>query len=59
VPAAAAVYAHDAYVVADLSRETAALVPTLQTWETDAFEHNALRVAGPTVLEELFTRVAP
>ncbi len=59
VPAAAAIYTHDAYVDATYSRETAALVPGLRTWETDALEHNALRVAGPTVLDELFSRVGP
>jgi pimeloyl-ACP methyl ester carboxylesterase len=53
VPAAAAIYAHDAFVDRELSEETAALVPGLRTWVTDELHHNALRTSGGRVLDRL------
>ena len=54
VPAAAAVYAEDAYVDRVLSEETVALVPTLRAWVTNELEHNGLRADGERVLDRLF-----
>jgi pimeloyl-ACP methyl ester carboxylesterase len=54
VPAAAAIYAEDAYVDRALSEETAALVPSLRPWVTNEFEHNGLRAAGDQILTRLF-----
>ena len=53
VPCAAAVYAEDAYVDRTFSEETASLVPTMRTWVTNEYEHNALRVDGNRVLDRL------
>ena len=54
VPAAAAIYAEDAYVDRRFSEETAALVPTLRPWLTNELEHNGLRADGARVLDRLF-----
>lgn len=54
VPAAAAIYAEDAYVDRALSEQTAALVPTLRPWVTNEYEHNGLRVDGERILDRLF-----
>ena len=54
VPAAAAVYAEDAYVDRALSEETVALVPTLRAWVTNELEHNGLRADGERILDRLF-----
>jgi pimeloyl-ACP methyl ester carboxylesterase len=53
VPAAAAIYARDAYVDRAFSEETAALVPSLRTWVTDEYEHNGLRADGARILDRL------
>jgi pimeloyl-ACP methyl ester carboxylesterase len=53
VPAAAAIYAEDAYVDRVFSEETAALAPTLRPWVTNEYEHNALRADGARVLDRL------
>ena len=54
VPAAAAIYAEDAYVDRAFSEETAALVPTLRPWVTNEYEHNGLRADGGRILDRLF-----
>ncbi|MET0837458.1 MAG: alpha/beta fold hydrolase [Marmoricola sp.] len=53
VPAAAAIYVHDAFVDRELSEETAALIPTLRPWVTDELHHNGLRTSGEKVLDRL------
>ena len=53
VPAAAAVYAEDAYVVRRFSEETARLVPSVRAWVTNEYEHNGLRADGERVLDRL------
>ena len=53
VPAAAAIYAEDAYVDRALSEETVAMVPSLRGWVTNEYEHNALRADGERVLDRL------
>jgi hypothetical protein len=53
VPAAAAVYAEDAYVERAFSEETVALVPSMRAWVTNEYEHNGLRVDGDRVLDRL------
>lgn len=53
VPAAAAIYAGDAYVPRDFSEETARLVPSLRPWLTNEYEHNGLRADGERVLDRL------
>ncbi len=57
VPAAAAVYTHDPYVLREHSLATAALVPSLRVWETDQLEHNGLRVDGEAILDRLLGMV--
>ena len=54
VPAAAAIYAEDAYVDRAFSEETAGLVPTLRPWVTNEYEHNGLRADGARILDRLF-----
>ncbi|MGH3424580.1 MAG: alpha/beta fold hydrolase [Nocardioidaceae bacterium] len=53
VPAAAAVYADDAYVERHFSEETARLIRGMRPWLTNEYEHNALRVDGGRVLDRL------
>ncbi|MGH3447575.1 MAG: alpha/beta fold hydrolase [Nocardioidaceae bacterium] len=53
VPCAAAIFAEDAYVDRVFSEETASLIPTMRTWVTNEYEHNALRVDGERVLDRL------
>lgn len=57
VPSAAAVFTTDPFVDVDFTRETAALLPNLRTWETADHDHNALRVDGGDVLDRLFPLV--
>lgn len=52
VPVAAAVYHGDAYVPAEYSLETAALLPDCRTWVTSEYEHNGLRM-DTAVLDHL------
>jgi pimeloyl-ACP methyl ester carboxylesterase len=53
VPAAAAIFADDAYVERRFSEETAELVRGLRPWVTNEYQHNALRVDGARVLDRL------
>ena len=53
VPVAAAVYAEDVYVPAELSLETARLVRGLRPWITNEHEHDGLRASGEAVLDRL------
>lgn len=57
VPCAAAVFTTDPFVDLELSRETAALLPNLRTWETADHDHNAIRVDGGVILDRLFDLV--
>ena len=50
MPAAAAIYAEDAYVDRAFSEETAALVPSMRPWVTNEYEHNGLRAGGDRIL---------
>jgi pimeloyl-ACP methyl ester carboxylesterase len=53
VPAAAAIYAEDAYVERTFSEETAAAIRGMRPWVTNEFEHNGLRVDGERILGRL------
>jgi pimeloyl-ACP methyl ester carboxylesterase len=53
VPCAAAIYTGDAYVDRVFSEETASMIPTMRTWVTNEYEHNALRADGDRVLDRL------
>ena len=53
VPAAAVIYANDAYVPRQFSERTATHVRGLRTWLTDEYEHNGLRADGERVLDRL------
>jgi pimeloyl-ACP methyl ester carboxylesterase len=53
VPVSAAIYAEDPYVEAACSQETAASTRNMRSWITSDFDHNALRAAGPKVLDRL------
>jgi pimeloyl-ACP methyl ester carboxylesterase len=53
VPAAAAIYDEDMYVVRDFSRESAAAIKGLHTWVTSEYQHNGLRADGARVLGHL------
>jgi pimeloyl-ACP methyl ester carboxylesterase len=57
VPAAAAIYAEDAYVPHALSEETAARVRNLRPWVTNEYEHNGLRADGERILSRLIDLV--
>lgn len=57
VPAAAAVYTEDMYVPAAFSLETASAVKGLRTWQTDRYQHDALRTSSDVVLDQLFALV--
>jgi pimeloyl-ACP methyl ester carboxylesterase len=54
VPCAAAVYTDDPYVESQFSLEVAERVPNMHFWVTDEHDHDALRVAGTEVLNQLF-----
>jgi pimeloyl-ACP methyl ester carboxylesterase len=54
VPCAAAVYAYDPYVDCAYSEETAATVPGINLWITPDHDHDALRVVGASILDQLF-----
>jgi pimeloyl-ACP methyl ester carboxylesterase len=53
VPAAAIIYAEDAYVPRDFSERTAAEVRGLRHWLTNEYEHDGLRRDGERVLGRL------
>ena len=53
VPAAAAIYYHDMYVERIFSTETADLIPGLNYWITNEYEHNGLRADGEKILSRL------
>jgi pimeloyl-ACP methyl ester carboxylesterase len=57
VPCAAVVYADDAYVPAELSRQTARLIPTMRMWEDPDHRHDGLDVDGEHVLDRLISMV--
>jgi pimeloyl-ACP methyl ester carboxylesterase len=57
VPAAAVVYAEDAYVERRFSEQTAARVGGLRMWLTNEFEHDGLRQDGERVLGRLLDLV--
>ena len=56
VPIDAAVYTNDMYVDREFSMELAYIIPNMIVWETEYFEHNALRSNGKKVLDSLFAR---
>ena len=58
VPCAAAVFPEDPYVEYHYTKETAETMSALQLWVSDAHDHDALRVDGVTVLNQLFDLVA-
>jgi len=57
VPIAAAVYTNDMYVDREFSMNLAKIIPNISVWETEIFEHNALRSNGKKVLDSLFKRI--
>ena len=57
VPIAAAVYTNDMYVDRDYSIDLANIISNISIWETESFEHNALRSNGEKVLDSLFVRI--
>ena len=57
VPIAAAVYTNDMYVDRDYSISLANIIPKINVWETNEYEHNALRSDGKKVLDLLFERI--
>ncbi len=58
VPVAAAVYADDMYVDADLQVQTARAMGNTRVWITNEYEHNGLRAAGEHILGRLMDMVA-
>ena len=58
VPVAAAVYADDPYVDAELSMRTATLVRGMRPWLTNEYLHNGLRADGGRILSRLFDLAA-
>ena len=57
VPVAAAIYTNDMYVDRDFSIETSTMIKNIKIWETDLYDHNALRSNGEKILKLLFTRL--
>ena len=57
VPCAAAVYPDDPYVEYKFTLETADTLSALRMWTSDEHDHDALRVDGVYVLDELFSLV--
>ena len=57
VPVAATIYVNDLYVEREFAVQTAATIRGLRTWETDEFEHSALRSHGERVLDRLINLV--
>ena len=55
IPIKAAVYTNDMYVDRDFSIDLAKDIPNIKIWETDNYEHNALRSDGKKVLDILFS----
>ena len=55
IPIKAAVYTNDMYVDRDFSIDLAKNIPNIKIWETDIYEHNALRSDGKKVLDILFS----
>ena len=55
IPIKAAVYTNDMYVDRDFSIDLAKDIPNTKIWETDTYEHNALRSDGKKVLDILFS----
>jgi pimeloyl-ACP methyl ester carboxylesterase len=53
VPAAAAVYAEDAYVDRSFSEATAAMIPTMRPWLTNEYQHSGIGENGDHVLDRL------
>jgi pimeloyl-ACP methyl ester carboxylesterase len=53
VPAAAAIYHDDPYVLRAFSEETAARTRGMRTWVTSEYDHNGLRVDGDRILSRL------
>ena len=45
------------YVDREFSMELADIIPNMIVWETESFEHNALRSNGKKVLDSLFARI--
>ena len=58
VPVAAAVYTNDMYVDREFSIKLAENIPNMNIWETNLYEHNALRSNGKKVLDLLFKRIS-
>ncbi len=54
IPIKAAVYTNDMYVDRDFSINLAKDIPNTKIWETDIYEHNALRSDGKKILDILF-----
>ncbi|MBL8521675.1 MAG: alpha/beta fold hydrolase [Betaproteobacteria bacterium] len=57
VPTACAVYFDDMYVPREFGEETARVVPNVQLWITNEYEHNGLRADGAKILERLIGMV--
>jgi len=55
VPIAAAVYTNDMYVDREYSMDLVKIIPNISVWESDLYEHNALRSNGEKILDILFT----
>ena len=54
VPIVAAVYTNDMYVDREYSMDLAEVIPNISVWESDLYEHNALRSHGEEILDILF-----
>ena len=54
VPIKAAVYTNDMYVDRNFSIDSASKIQNIDIWESDIYEHNALRSDGGKILDILF-----
>ena len=57
VPVAAAIYTNDMYVDRDFSIETSTMIKNIKIWETDLYDHNALRSNVEKIIKLIFTRL--
>lgn len=53
VPTVAAVYGEDLYIDPDFSKNAAEKIHGIKLWQTNDFEHDAIRVEGEQVLNQL------
>ena len=57
IPSAAVIYYEDMCVVRKFSEETVSLMPNIQCWVTNEYEHNGSSVDGERIISNLLARL--